>query len=126
MAEEQHSLVRRAFERLAELVEQGRSEHESECERLGLSFQREDVHPRIHVVHLDQDTLGSIICDDCSSPGNIVINRRNGGRLMTVSPDDDRLRVQYPDREEPSIMTYEEVAHEFLALFIPSLTWDKV
>ena len=126
MAEEQHSLVRGAFERLAALVAQGRNEHESECERLGLSFQREDVDPRIHVVHLDQDTLGSIICDDWSSPGNIVLNRRNGERLMTVSPDDGRLRVQYPDRKEPSIMTYEAVAHEFLALFIPSLTQDEV
>lgn len=115
---DEHSPVRRTFERLATLVEQEMDENRSEFESWGLRFQREERSPVALVIHVDQDpqsTLCGIFCND-RVLNDIGIQRRNGEELMRIKPIKDRqeICVQYPNEQECEIKSCEDVAQEFL------------
>lgn len=115
---DEHSPVRRTFERLATLVEQELDENRSEFERWGLRFQREEPSPVALVIHVDQDpqsTLCGIFCNN-RVLNDIGIQRRNGEELMRIKPIKDRqeICVQYPNKQECEIKSCEDVSQEFL------------
>ena len=116
--------VREAFERLAELVEQKMNENRSACEGQGLEFQREAPHPRVYVVHVDENSLVSIICND-RPPLNDIGMTLGDGRELRIKPAGDRLSVQYPGNARCYTKDYDKVVQEFLdTLLRRPAPWD--